>query len=97
MIKRLKSAKGRQTYTERMCSVEPVFGSLQQHYGLRWMNVRGKRNAHKVMLMCTAAFNLKKRVHKGFKNMNWFTGLWYMQLEALICFDRFLETEHKIL
>jgi IS5 family transposase len=62
MIKRLKSKKGKRKYAERMCSVEPVFGSLQQHYGLRWMNVRGKISAEKVMLMCAAAFNLKKWV-----------------------------------
>jgi hypothetical protein len=97
MIKRLKSDKGRQTYGERMCSVEPVFGSLQQHYGLRWMNVRGKRNAQKVMLMCTVAFYLKKWVRQWFKNMNWFTDLYYKQLEALMRFDRFLETENSVL
>ena len=42
-----------------MHTVEPVFGSLQQYYGLRRMNVRGRLNACKVMLIA-AAFNLKK-------------------------------------
>ncbi len=47
-----------------MHTVEAVFGSLQQYYGLRWMNLRGKDNANKVMLMSTAAFNLKKWMKK---------------------------------
>lgn len=60
MIKRLKTKKGKLSYALRMHTVEPVFGSLQQYYGLRRMSVRGKNNATKVMLMSAAAFNLKK-------------------------------------
>lgn len=60
MQKKLKSKKGQLLYSFRMHTVEPVFGSLQQHYGLRWMNVRGRSSASKVMLMSAAAFNLKK-------------------------------------
>jgi len=62
MIKKLKTKKGKIFYRLRMHTVEPVFGSLQQYYGLSRMNVRGKNNANKVMLMCAAAFNLKKWV-----------------------------------
>ena len=62
MIKRLKSKNGKETYRLRMHTVEPVFGSLQQYYGLRYMNVRGRINASKVMLMSAAAFNIKKWV-----------------------------------
>ena len=43
-----------------MQSVEPVFGSLQQYYGLRRIYVRGKSSAFKVMLMSASAFNVKK-------------------------------------
>jgi len=60
MIKRLKSEKGKRNYKLRMCTVEPVFGTLQQHMGLRGINVRGKESANKVILMAAAAFNLKK-------------------------------------
>jgi transposase len=74
MIKRLKSSSGRKKYAQRMCTVEPVFGSLQQYYGLRWMNVRGKTSAQKVMLMCAAAFNLKKWV-KQLLESSFFTKL----------------------
>ena len=35
MIEKLKSERGQQTYALRMHTVEPVFGTLQQHYGLR--------------------------------------------------------------
>lgn len=64
MIKRLKTKKGKESYKLRMHTVEPVFGSLQQYYGLRRMNVRGKNSACKVMLMAAAAFNIKKWVKK---------------------------------
>jgi len=64
MIKRLKTKKGIESYKLRMHTVEPVFGSLQQYYGLRRMNVRGKNSANKVMLMAAAAFNIKKWVKK---------------------------------
>ena len=60
MIKRLRSKRGKEFYSLRMHTVEPVFGSLQQYYGLRRMNVRGRISASKVMLMSAAAFNLKK-------------------------------------
>lgn len=64
MIKRLKSKEGKKLYGLRMHTVEPVFGSLQQYYGLRRMNVRGRNSASKVMLMSAAAFNLKKWVKR---------------------------------
>lgn len=69
MIKRLKSKKGQLLYSIRMHTVEPVFGSLQQHYGLRWMNVRGRNSASKVMLMSAAAFNLKKWLKSSLNNL----------------------------
>jgi hypothetical protein len=40
--------------------VEPVFGSLLQHYGLRRVNTRGRSSAHKTMLLTAIPFNLKK-------------------------------------
>lgn len=67
MIKRLKSKEGKKTYGLRMHTVEPVFGSLQQYYGLRRMSVRGRDSASKVMLMSAAAFNLKKWVKSQLK------------------------------
>jgi len=44
----------------RQSTVEPVFGSLLQHYGLRRVNTRGRANAHKTMLLAAMAYNLKK-------------------------------------
>lgn len=50
---------------QRMChlgqrTIEPKFGSLLQHYGLRRVNTRGRSSAHKTMLLTAIAFNLKK-------------------------------------
>ena len=44
----------------RQSTVEPVFGHLIHHYGLRRMNVRGHAGAHKTMLLTAVAYNLKK-------------------------------------
>ena len=44
----------------RQSTVETVFGSLVQHYGLHRINALGKSGAHKVMLLAAVAFNLKK-------------------------------------
>jgi hypothetical protein len=44
----------------RQSTVEPVFGHLLHHYGLRRMNVRGRGSAHKTMLLTAVAYNLKK-------------------------------------
>jgi hypothetical protein len=49
----------------RQSTVEPVFGSLTQFYGLRKIGVLGKAGANKVMLMAAIAFNLKKYLRKG--------------------------------
>ena len=49
----------------RQSTVEPVFGSPAQFYGLRKIGVLGKAGAHKVMLLAAIAFNLKKYLKKG--------------------------------
>lgn len=57
---RQHSKRGKQMKKLRQSTVEPVFGSLVQHYGLRKFNVLGKSGAHKVILLAAAAFNLRK-------------------------------------
>jgi hypothetical protein len=44
----------------RQRTIEPVFGSLLQHYRLRRINTRGRSSAHKTMLLTAIAFHLKK-------------------------------------
>ncbi|MGI4735683.1 MAG: transposase [Janthinobacterium lividum] len=57
---RQQSRRGQQMRQVRQSTVEPVFGSLIQHYGLRRTNVRGHAGAHKTMLLAAVAYNLKK-------------------------------------
>ncbi|WP_211341865.1 transposase, partial [Ulvibacterium marinum] len=64
---RQHSERGRQMKRLRQSTVEPVFGSLTEFYGLRKIGVLGKAGAHKVMLMAAIAFNLKKYLKKGGK------------------------------
>jgi hypothetical protein len=44
----------------RQRTVEPVFGSLLHHYGLRRVGTKGRTAAHKAMLLSAIAYNLKK-------------------------------------
>ena len=57
---RQQSRRGQRLRRVRQSTVEPVFGNLIHHYGLRRMNVRGKAGAHKTMLLTAVAYNLKK-------------------------------------
>lgn len=59
-LARQQSKKGKYMKRLRQSTVEPVFGSLTHHYGMRSVGVRGIAGAHKVMLMAAIAFNLKK-------------------------------------
>jgi transposase len=59
-LARQQSRPGRHMRGLRQRTVEPVFGSLLQHYGLRRVNTKGRSSAHKMMLLTALAFNLKK-------------------------------------
>lgn len=60
MIARLKTQRGKQLKSKRQSTVEPVFGSLTQFFGLRKVNTIGIKQANKAMLMSATAYNLKK-------------------------------------
>ncbi|GAB3290715.1 hypothetical protein GCM10027511_03330 [Hymenobacter humi] len=55
-----QSRWGQRMRRVRHSTVEPVFGNLLYHYGLRRVNVRGQVGAHKTMLLSAVAYNLKK-------------------------------------
>jgi len=57
---RQQSRRGQRLRRVRQSTVEPVFGNLIHHYGLRRVNVRGHAGAHKTMLLTAVAYNLKK-------------------------------------
>ena len=59
-ISRLKTIQGRRFKHLRSSTVELVFGSLTQFYGMRKVNTIDIKQAHKAMLMTGAAYNLKK-------------------------------------
>lgn len=44
----------------RAGTIEPVFGNLINYYGMRKINVKGIKGAHKVMLLAATAYNLRK-------------------------------------
>ncbi|OUJ66053.1 transposase, partial [Hymenobacter crusticola] len=57
---RQRSLRGQHMRRVRQRTIEPVFGNLLHHYGLRRINVRGRAGAHKSMLLAASAYNLKK-------------------------------------
>ncbi|MDB5235814.1 MAG: hypothetical protein JWR44_2807 [Hymenobacter sp.] len=57
---RQQSRRGQRMRRVRQSTVEPVFGNLIHHYGLRRLNVRGLAGAHKTMPFTAAAYNFKK-------------------------------------
>ena len=57
---RQQSRRGQRMRRNRQSTVEPVFGNLIHHYGLRRMNVRDRAGAHKTVLLTAVAYNLKK-------------------------------------
>jgi len=59
-LARQQSRQGQRMRLLRQSTVEPVFGSLLQHYGLRQVSTRGRASAHKTMLLAAVAYNLKK-------------------------------------
>ncbi len=59
-IARSKTKLGRRMKSLRQSTVEPVFGTLMEHLGMRKMNTIGIRQANKNMLMAAVAYNLKK-------------------------------------
>ncbi|MDO1451994.1 transposase, partial [Rhodocytophaga aerolata] len=60
MQERVESKEGKRMKGRRMATVEPVFGSLLNYYGMKRSNAKGKQAAHKFMLMAACAYNLQK-------------------------------------
>jgi len=57
---RQQSRAGQRRRRVRQGTVEPVFGNLLHHYGLRRVNTKGQAAARRAMLLSAIAFNLKK-------------------------------------
>ncbi|MEJ7659579.1 MAG: transposase [Hymenobacter sp.] len=68
-LTRQQSWQGQRMRRLRQRTIEPVFGSLLQHYGLRRVNTRGRSSAHKTMLLTAIAFNLKKLLKHQLKQV----------------------------
>lgn len=60
MYERLQTGYGQRMLARRKGIVEPVFGTLIHHYGMRKCFARGLEAAGKHVMMASAAFNLTK-------------------------------------
>ncbi len=63
MQERVESKEGKRMIGRRMATVEPVFGSLLNYYGMKRSNAKGKQSAHKFMLIAATAYNLQKLLY----------------------------------
>lgn len=95
---RQHSRRGKQMKKIRQRTVEPVFGSLTQYYGLSKIGVLGKAGAHKVMLMAAIAFNLKKYLKNGGKKPSWacFAGIIKVCKQAFFALLNFLNNRYQL-
>ena len=83
-LARQQSRSGRRMRRLRQSTVEPVFGSLLQHYGMRRVNTRGRSSAYKTMLLTAIAFNLKRLLkHQSTKTLRLAIALPRMPLQGL--------------
>ena len=69
-ISRSRTRVGRRMKSIRQSTVEPVFGTLIEHLGMRKMNTIGIRQANKNMLLAAVAYNLKKYLKFEYKTVN---------------------------
>ena len=69
-ILRSKTRLGKRMKSLRQSTVEPVFGTLMEHLGMRKMNTIGIRQANKNMIMAAVAYNLKKYLKFDKNNVN---------------------------
>ena len=67
MRERLSTPLGRWMLRLRMSTVEPVFGTLKDHHGMRRVNTRGISSANKNFLIAGAAYNLRKLMKSRFR------------------------------
>ena len=74
--KRQHSLHGKRMVRVRCGTVEPVFGSLINYYGLRKINVKGKSGAHKCMLMAAIATRPVFKLTTNFKSRTFILSLY---------------------
>jgi len=60
MRQRLRSPAGRKLYERRKGLIEPVFGTLKEHRGMRRFYRRGLANVNAEFLLMALAFNLTR-------------------------------------
>ena len=65
MRRKLRAKRGRESYTLRMETVEPVFGQIEQGRGFRQFLLRGLAKVNREWLLICAGHNLLKLFRFG--------------------------------
>jgi len=66
MRKRIDSADGRALYSQRLGTVEPVFGNLRHNKGLRRFTLRGKQKVNTQWNLMCMVQNIEKLAKRGY-------------------------------
>ncbi len=62
----IDSAKGRQLYSQRLGTVEPVFGNIRHNKGLTRLNLRGRKKVNAQWHLYCMVHNIEKLTNHGY-------------------------------
>ena len=62
----IDSAKGRQLYSQRLGTVEPVFGNIRHNKGLTRLNLRGRNKVNAQWHLYCMVHNIEKLTNNGY-------------------------------
>ena len=65
MQQRIDSIKGKQIYSQRLKTVEPVFGNIRSNKGLDRFSLRGKEKVNGQWQLFALVHNIEKINHYG--------------------------------
>lgn len=66
MKREIDRSEGRRKYSQRMCTVEPVFGNLRYNKGLNRFTLRSQTKVNTQWNLFCLVHNIEKRAHHGY-------------------------------
>lgn len=66
MKQAIDRARGRHLYSQRIGTVEPVFGNIRHNKRLDRFTLRGKAKVHAQWSLCCLVHNIEKLAHHGY-------------------------------
>ena len=67
MHRAIDSIRGRHLYSQRIGTVEPVFGNIRHNKGMARFNLRGREKVNTQWHLYCMVHNIEKPAHSGWK------------------------------